>query len=197
MRLESMKRSVIAALVLLVPLTLLLGCSGADCPFTKPSCCDNALFGCGPFDLPQGCSCSDYFSRSFSGVPKTSASTRALSVRGLQDASWRLDLQRDGKGCAYLSSSVRNTITIRSLGRRVEVKALGYPKLRGLRTNRSLRARGMHRLIFPRCSITIDASMIQESENKGRVSGTAVIACQQEALSCTTRFTGVAQKLGE
>ena len=66
----------------------LTGCEGGGgvCPWQRPSCCDNNLFGCGPFDLPQGCSCGDYLSRSFQGIPlsaKASSSRRSLaSVEG-------------------------------------------------------------------------------------------------------------------
>ena len=40
---------------------LISGCSGLNCPFERPDCCDNFVFGCGPFDLPDGCDCGDYF----------------------------------------------------------------------------------------------------------------------------------------
>jgi hypothetical protein len=50
-----MTKLIVIALALLIS-----GCSGLNCPFERPDCCDNLVFGCGPFDLPDGCDCGDY-----------------------------------------------------------------------------------------------------------------------------------------
>lgn len=199
LRFRGKKRLCLAPLTfgaLLLACVWTVGCNEANCPFTRPSCCDNALFGCGPFDLPQGCSCGDYFSRSL----RTSVATTPLlfssrAQSSISESSWRVALRKDNMSCPYLNQRVQQTLIIRSQGRRVEIKAFGYPRLRGVRSGKTIRARGVHRLLFPRCSVTINAAMTQDSELSGRVQGGVAVLCQQSSLSCSTTFSGPAQRL--
>lgn len=196
-----MKRLLQACVLSLITVPLSVGCAGINCPYNRPACCDNALFGCGPFDLPQGCSCSDYFSRSYSGttlqnvVASRSTGSSPLAKRFVHDATWRISIQKQDDNCPYISDSIQSTIMIRTQGKRVEVKIPGYSKLRGLRSNRSMRVRGIHQLQFPSCIATIEASIIHESQTAGSASGKLGVVCQQSSLSCSTTFQGTGRKL--
>jgi hypothetical protein len=174
---------------------VLVGCSGANCPFNRPACCDNALFGCGPFDLPQGCSCGDYFSRSFHGAPKSEPAMIAQSPKRIQDSTWRISLEKQSGNCSYLRESIQTTLLVRSQGRQLQVKALGYPRFRGSRTSRSMKIRSKRQLGFPRCMVQLDASIVLSSSSQGNAQGAVDIACSTQALSCSATFSGVARKL--
>lgn len=174
---------------------VLVGCNGANCPFNRPACCDNALFGCGPFDLPQGCSCGDYFSRSFSGAPKSQSTVTTQSLRRTQDSTWRVSLEKQSGDCSYLRDSIQATLLVRAQGRQLQVKALGYPRFRGARTSRSMKIRGKRQLSFPRCTVRLDAAIVLSSSSQGNAQGAVDIACSTQALSCSATFSGVARKL--
>jgi hypothetical protein len=170
------------------------GCAGVSCPFNRPACCDNALFGCGPFDLPQGCSCSDYFSRSFSGAPISQAA-RQISSRGVQDSTWRIALEKRSGSCSYLRNSIQTTLLIRSQGKQLQVKALGYPRLRGTRSSRSMKMRGKHQLSFPACTVQLDASILLTNPSQGTAQGSVEISCSASSLSCSATYSGMARRL--
>jgi hypothetical protein len=172
----------------------LSGCAGVSCPFTRPSCCDNALFGCGPFDLPQGCSCSDYLSRSFSGAP-ISRATKQISSRGIQDSTWRLSLVRQSGDCTYLRNSLQTTLLIRSQGKQLQVKALGYPRLRGTRSSRSMKMRGKRQIAFPACTVQLDASILLTTPSQGTAQGSVEISCSASSLSCSATYSGLARRI--
>lgn len=181
-----------------IPLLLsLLGCSGVSCPFTRPACCDNALFGCGPFDLPQGCSCSDYFSRSFSGSPISSPRgvIKRDSVSAVQDSTWRVALEKRSGDCSYLSNSIRSTLLIRSQGRQIWMKVVGYPRLRGVRSGNLMRARGQSSALFPRCTVAIKSSINLSTSTQGVANGAVEVTCKNSALSCSAQFSGAAQRV--
>jgi hypothetical protein len=173
---------------------VLSACAGVSCPLTRPACCDNALFGCGPFDLPQGCSCGDYFSRSFSGAPK-SVATKQASSRGIQDSTWRISLERKSGDCSYLRNSIQTTLLIRSVGRQIQAKALGYPRLRGTRTSRSMKMRGKRQTGFAACTVQLDASIILTNPSEGTAQGSIEISCPASDLSCSATYYGMARKI--
>ena len=114
-------------LLLLACLTtvILTGCEGGNCPFQRPACCDNALFGCGPFDLPTGCSCGDYFSRSFQGEIKPSHQNLFTSADLSMDGTWRVSLTKTAGGCSYLQNSTKGTLLVRERSKKVSIKLRG------------------------------------------------------------------------
>jgi hypothetical protein len=188
--------TLLCCLSVLLIATFTVGCEGGNCPFNRPACCDNALFGCGPFDLPEGCSCNDYLQRSFSGksIKLNSQSPRSQAI--LQNSTWRVQLRKEDDNCPYLGRSIQRTVTIRRQGRRAEINLFGYSKLRGIVSNKEIRVRGVHRLNFPRCDVSLTALISEMSSTKGTATGRVAIRCQQQpALSCSTNFSGVAQRL--
>lgn len=172
------------------------GCDGGgSCPFQRPSCCDNQLFGCGPFDIPQGCSCDDYLSRSFQGAPLRGSAGRKALASFSTEGTWRVSLRKATSGCPQLSTQSQRTIIARERGRRVELKILGYANLRGSRVARLVRARGEYRTLFPRCVADAQVKMSLIDPRSARVSAELQITCAQSALSCAATFEGGAKRL--
>ena len=180
---------------LLIVSFMMMSCNGgASCPFERPSCCDNALFGCGPFDLPQGCSCGDYFSRSFSGgalrVHPKSGKRGELSSDGI----WRVALERTSGGCSYLDDKINQTLLIRERNRKVVVTILGVSTLRGNRMNREAKVRGQFRTISPRCVAEMRGDLSMVSASSLNVSSFVSVVCKQKELSCTASYAGRAKR---
>jgi hypothetical protein len=183
------------ALISLITI-LASGCDGGgSCPFQRPSCCDNQLFGCGPFDMPQGCSCDDYLSRSFQGAALRSSAERKAPPSDSTEGTWRVSLRKVTPGCPQLSRQSQRTIIARERRRRVELKLLGYANLRGSRAARLVRARGQYRTLFPRCVADAQVKMSLIDPRSARVSAEIQVSCAQSALSCAATFEGVAQRL--
>lgn len=190
-----MRNVVRSAVLACFTLIFLAGCEGGNCPFQRPACCDNALFGCGPFDLPTGCSCGDYFSRSFQGVQrvkKESLFTRAdLTI----DGSWRVSLKKTSGGCSYLQDSARGTILARERLTKVSLKLRGVTTLKGDRRHKRVRARGQYKSLFPKCTASLSSTFGLIDSMNANVSGTIVVSCQNAALSCQASYEGRAARL--
>lgn len=181
-------------------ITVLVGCEGGgSCPWERPKCCDNSLFGCGPFDLPQGCSCNDYFSRSFQGLPLQSQAAPNITPlkRAVTTAqgTWRISLQKTSQGCSYLSKQSTSTLLIREKSRKVSVKALGVVSLRGKREGRRVKTRGEFKSPYPSCVADIKTVMTLTSATAGTVSATVDVLCTNQALSCSASYVGSVKKL--
>lgn len=180
----------------LIVAILAVGCDGGvDCPLERPSCCDNQLFGCGPFDIPQGCSCDDYFARSFHGAVKRESAHAARLRRYTAQGTWRVSLQKTSTGCAHLPAQTRRTLIARDRYGRVEFKLFGYTKLRGIRTNRDVRVRGEYRTPFPRCTADIQVHMKIVDAVSATATSTLQVRCSQEALSCDATYSGAARRI--
>lgn len=185
-----------SSLLLSLVAILFVGCDGgANCPWERPSCCDNALFGCGPFDLPQGCSCGDYFSRSFRGAPLQKGLSQAPMTPNSMEGTWRVSLQKNGSGCSYLSKSTTATVLVRERKQQVSLKMLGFVTLRGNRSGKNVKPRGQFKLPLQRCSADISSDINLSSATSGAVNGTIRVACQNQALSCATSYSGQLKKM--
>ncbi len=172
------------------------GCSGGvDCPWDRPACCDNYVFGCGPFDIPQGCSCGDYLSRAFSGMPLKRANVGVPATSNSLEGTWRVSLQKKGSGCSYLSSVTTATALIREVKQQVNVKLLGFATLRGNRAGKNVKPKGQMKVPFPRCTADISSDMNFSSATTGTVNGTVKVTCQNQALSCSASYSGQLKKL--
>jgi hypothetical protein len=183
--------------VLVVCLYSLVGCEGGggSCPWERPSCCDNVLFGCGPFDLPQGCSCGDYFSRSFQGAPLQSQSESARRALTTTEGTWRVTLTKSGDGCSYLKKQTTATVLIRERNQQVSLKLLGFVTLRGSRVGRTMRTRGRLKVPFSRCAADVKSDINLSSLRAGTVSGSVAVSCAREGLSCSATYSGSLKKL--
>ena len=180
---------------LLLVTIMMMSCNGGgSCPFERPSCCDNALFGCGPFDLPQGCSCGDYFSRSFSGSALRAHSKSRQRVELSSDGTWRVALERTSGGCSYLDDKVNQTLLIRERNGKVAVSILGITTLRGNRKNREAKVRGQFRTFLPRCVAEMRGDLSMVSASSLNVSSFVSVTCKEKELSCTASYAGRAKR---
>jgi hypothetical protein len=190
-----MRKSFISAAV--GSLLLVSGCNGGggSCPWERPSCCDNNLFGCGPFDLPQGCSCGDYFSRSFQGFPIRSKAVPVRQSLASTEGTWRVSLTKNGSGCSYLKRQTTATVLIRERNQQVSMKLLGFATLRGNRVGRNVRARGQVKVPFSQCAADVTSAISLASAISGSVRGTVAVSCATQNLSCTASYSGNIRKL--
>lgn len=203
---RGMVRSFLAA-CLIVLSGLLWGCaSGFNCPFDRPSCCDNVVFGCGTFDLPSGCSCSDYFLRSFNGamLPQTPAQSVMMSARSRVRAqriaaagTWRATAQKtDPAACPLFPNNVTGTLLLRETGSRVSMKLLGYGTMRGLRARNTVRAKGAYKVSALGCIAFVQSELSLTNPSSSPYTVTLNWRCQNEANSCSATYQGSIKKLG-
>lgn len=187
-----MRRALLLGLVTM----FFAGCDGGlNCPWDRPSCCDNVLFGCGPFDLPQGCSCGDYFSRSFQGMPLQRSSSRASMTPNSMEGTWRVSLQKKGNGCSYLSKTTTTTVLVRERKQQVNLKMLGFVTLRGNRVGKNVKPKGQFKVPLQRCTADISSDLNLTSATTGTVNGSVAVTCQNQALSCSTSYSGQLKKM--
>ena len=188
------------ALALIV--CLASGCSGGfDCPFDRPSCCDNVLFGCGPFDLPNGCSCGDYFIKSFSGGVKSNQTPKAgtISALDLRDTTgtWRAAGQKQIKtACPLLPVAPTTTLLIREETQRVSMKVQGITTLKGLRVGNVIKVQGAYKVPGIGCEAFIKAELTPSSVSTSPLTSTIDVRCINKKLSCNVSYKGTARKLG-
>lgn len=176
-------------------LMFLVGCEGGNCPFQRQACCDNALFGCGPFDLPTGCSCGDYFSRSFQGQPLQRRERLFTRANLSMDGSWRVTLTKTAGGCSYLQKSTKGTLLVRERAKKVSVKLRGVATLKGDRRDKRVRARGQFKSLFPKCTAAISSTFTLVDSMNANVSGGVQVSCSNSALSCQASYEGKAVRL--
>lgn len=176
---------------------IFVGCdgSGGNCPWNRPACCDNNLFGCGPFDIPQGCSCGDYFSRSFQGFPIQQKAIPPRSTLNTMEGTWRVALQKSGGGCSYLNKQSTATLLVRERNQQVSLKMLGFVTLRGNRIGRTVKPRGQLKVPYPRCTADVTTDINLSSASTGTLTGNVVVSCQNQSLSCSASYRGSLKKL--
>jgi hypothetical protein len=184
-------------LSLVVTAFALTGCEGGggSCPWQRPSCCDNNLFGCGPFDLPQGCSCGDYITRSFQGMPIGAQSSQSRQSFASVEGTWRASLIKNGDGCSYLKKQTTSTVLIRDRNQQVSMKVLGLATLRGNRVGRNIRTRGRVKVPLSQCTANVTSAVSLSSATVGVINGTIVVSCANEKLSCSASYSGNLRKL--
>ena len=167
------------------------GCGGGfDCPFERPSCCDNVLFGCSIWDLPQGCSCEDYFLRSFSGAKLAQQSSKqpVMTAGVLADVSgtWRVTASKTVRSaCPLFPQTNTGTILMREQSKKVSMKALGYTTLNGMRVGDVLRTQGAYKLPVLKCEGFIKTEMTPASASSSPFSTTINWVCKDSRQSCT------------
>lgn len=180
-----------------------VGCGGGlDCPFDRPACCDNVLFGCSIWDLPQGCSCEDYALRSFAGVrlanqvPKPPPVT-VSGVLGDASGTWRATGSKTVAGaCPMMPVTSTSTVLIREQNRKVSMKILGYGTLSGSRIGDVIRAQGAYKLPGLSCEAFIRAEMVPASALSSPMTVDISWACRNSRQSCQATIKGVARRLG-
>ena len=192
MSIQTSQSFLISALFLVCSITL-SGCDGSlDCPIDSPRCCDNILFGCGPFDLPQGCSCSSFrYAPKGRGVSAKSPTTKTNSFSG----SYRVGLKQDTSNCQGFLKQVTGSIGVRESAGRITVTIPGFGVLRGQSSATELRASGIHKPLFSQCTAVAQVFMAAQSVG-GATSAVVTMNCPQKGRSCSARYMGSAVKLG-
>jgi hypothetical protein len=187
----------VTKLLLFVVLIFLTSCGGGfNCPFNRPSCCDNLLFGCGPFDLPQGCSCGDFFG----GSLRSRFSVRQGQVVPMSVTSaggkWRASVTRQSSTCSGLRSTLVSNVTITQTNDRIVMQVPGVTTLRGKRTGNSVSASGQYTpLSLVGCNAQVSSQMTLTSTSAANIAGSVTMTCRRAANNCSATYTGQAVKL--
>lgn len=183
--------------------TLLLGaigCAGVQCPFQRPSCCDNVLFGCGPFDLPDGCSCSDYFFSSSSAMsslstPDAAPMTRARRAFRSTTGVWQLSSRKTNPAaCSYLPQTFRRKIVVRESRGRVELKVPGLASLSGSRSGDRVVLTGTRTTPSYGCLTRMSGVLSLASGSSGAVRINLENRCASSSLYCSATYVGDARR---
>jgi hypothetical protein len=196
-------RQRILAPCLVVLLGVLSGCDGGfDCPFNRPACCDNTLFGCSPYEIPSGCSCGDYFSRSFyssepsARISSIAAQVHQRAVSRTSHGTWRFGGSKlDMSACPFIPQRVTRTVLIREKKRQVQIKIPGYTTLRGKRVGNRVRAKGSFSVALIGCRGALSGDMTLRGSYAASARVSLNAQCQNSQLSCQVTFEGTAQRL--
>jgi hypothetical protein len=192
------RKNTLALAAFFLIFTAFSGCGGGfNCPFDRPSCCDNILFGCGPFDLPQGCSCSDFFSYSSRGSFAVKRGELMRMTATTAAGRWRVRLNRQSSNCRNVLSTVVSNMTLSQSGSRVTLTAPGIATMRGTRTNNTINTTGQYTpLLFIGCDAQLSSRMQLTANDKASVTGSVKIICKNRpANNCSASYSGEAAKL--
>ena len=163
------------ALVGLLMRTVLFatGCDGGfNCPLDRPACCDNVLFGCGTFDLPDGCTCANFL---YSPITRGYSAARASTTSTLS-GTYRVELNRSSSSCAGLLPRVTGSVGVRENKGAVTVTIPGYGVLKGKVVNRIIRAAGSYRALFFNCTVGVRTAF-SATRPKGTATADLTISC--------------------
>lgn len=176
-----------------------VGCdNGFNCPMDPPSCCFNLVFGCGLFDLPAGCSCSDFSSVLVAPArlasPKnlrTSDNTKISKSPGIS-GHWDGDLGRVENSCSVSLSQISGKITVKKVGDKATISVPNYGALQGRNRGALTTARGVYRQSG--CQANVGASIRNWRAGRARAIVNTQISCKS-GLSCSAKFVGLIKKI--
>ena len=169
---------------------MLVGCDsgGLDCPLDPPSCCYNTLFGCGTFDLPDGCSCSQY---SFLSARRNKLLSTTVSpgVSGL----WNVNLKRTSSMCPLLQRNFRTLVRTHERKGLVSVAVPGYGKLRGRMQGKGYTASDRSTFPLTRCSAEISTKFKSTGTGVGKATAQIKYSCPT-GYKCSAQYEGSMRK---
>ena len=177
-------------------LLFLAGCNnGLDCPIDPPSCCYDALFGCELFDLPMGCSCSQYgFVTANAKQSLTSAASTASQKSPGLSGSWSGVLSQNSSSCPGFLPKVSGLVKVRTQKNSVKITVPGYGTLKGkARTRNRLTASGKYTEPLSSCKAEVTVSIASARAGLGRVGSKVKLDCGR-ALQCSSQYVGMMQK---
>lgn len=159
---------------------------GLNCPIDPPACCSNVLFGCGTFDLPFGCECSQWgFGRSVPPQRLSGPITRGADLSG----SWRGPLNRTTSSCAGLPRTVRGAVAVTTTGQRVTVAIPGYGNLRGTTRATGFSASGALYPFTPLCRADVNTDFTRKNATTNTVRTSLVYTCGRTRV-CSAQYVG-------
>ena len=173
----------------LIAVSLIAGaCTGGiDCPINPPECCYNVLTGCQLFDMPQGCSCSDY------GLSYHRVGLALGSSRGALSGQWSGILQRKTASCTWMKSRIMGSIAISDQNGRISARIPGYGTIRGRSNSRGCTAAGSYRpLLF--CAANVRTNFVSTGSGVGRLDAAVDYSCGGKTR-CTAAYSGVMQRV--
>ena len=172
----------------------LTGCDIAyDCPVDTPDCCYNVLTGCQLFDLPQGCSCSQYgFGLAATGkaahisqyLSRTSTSKVGFS------GSWSGTLRRSSSSCAGSLAKLSGVAIIKDRNGRISANIANYGIVKGKKTRQGFSASGTYSTLFSGCSALVNISFKSTGTNTADTNTSVIYSCPFAAASCQMRYHG-------
>ena len=169
-----------------------VGCAdGIDCPFDTPSCCYNVLFGCGPFDLPSGCSCSRY-GLSYHGASSAFFSPRAATTHSFSGI-WSGTLLQESSECSSFLREISGILSVRELRNRIIVTVPGYGRMRGLKNSRGFGVSGQYFMPFSRCKSSIQATFMELESGVGSLQVRLGTGCNAQPR-CSASYQGTIQR---
>lgn len=193
--LKRIKKHLLIALIA----TSVIGCdNGFNCPMDPPSCCFNLVFGCGLFDLPAGCSCSDF--SSVLVAPAKLVSSKKLQTIGNTKLSkapgitgnWDGDLGRVENSCSASLSQISGKITVTKASDKATIDVPSYGALRGLNRGALTTARGIYRQSG--CQANVGASIRNLRAGRALAIVNTQLSCKS-GLSCSAQFKGLIRKI--
>lgn len=175
------------------------GCSGGfTCPFNRPACCDNVLFGCGTFELPGGCSCSDYFLNANFARQYRMVSYRQFPKRAapMSSGTWRIVATKDDpSSCPLLLQRLSRKVRIRESARQALLNVPGILTLEGKRVGNKLGLSGERSISSLGCRAKMGATVTLRRALIADVRISINAKCRNPTLSCNATYQGTARKL--
>lgn len=181
---------------LIIPMLGFLGCNGIlDCPIDPPSCCYNIFFGCDIFEIPEGCTCSQYGL----GLSSSSLQTKVLSVRPNSQTkkspgfigNWSGKLKRVSTNCTNTLRTVDGEVRIRKDKQGFRIDIPGYGKLFAEDNHRRIRAKGVYNVASCQAEILASLQSIRAGVAKTDVSFRYL--CRKD-FQCSAKYNGVINK---
>ncbi len=189
-------RSMIKRFFLGAAVLLCAGCEGGiDCPIDPPACCENVVFGCGLFDLPQGCSCSQY-GLAYTKLPPAplTAAVAPRSVSPGLSGNWSGILQRGATTCSTLPAALRGSVRVAERKGIVNVTIAGYGQLRGKTTTAGYSVTGRYSVPFSSCSAKLATKFTTLRRGTGKAQVQIDYSCSKSKYACSAQYRGTLQK---
>ena len=186
----------------------MIGCSGGglSCPFNIPSCCYDALFGCGTFDLPSGCSCSDYGFLSRASArkeivaqqndPVLKRHLRSLSVNQKAtnlSGAWSGVFNKQSSTCAGIVKQVNGVVSVKDINNKVSITVPGFGTVSGRKISNRSNVSGSYRVPFTSCKASVAVRMQQVGSGIVTASSSMTYSCGA-AVQCQAVFSGTLQR---
>lgn len=168
----------------------LFGCNGVfNCPIDPPSCCDN-LFGCDPFQLPEGCDCDRYGLISQSKNLTTKTAVLKRKSPGFM-GKWQGQLNRTSTTCSQSFYRVDGNAHISGSGKKVKINIPGYGRLEGDLFGKRINAKGGYKV--GSCSAELRTSLINTRVGVAKTRVSFDYLCDGKK-QCESEYNGIIYK---
>lgn len=188
---------------LIVIFSLMIGAIGCDtsseggfCPSNIPSCCYDSLFGCGTFELPAGCSCSDYGFMDRVNAKKllqSKPANKIVRAKGDLTGVWSGILKQKSNSCSILNlKQINGVASIRDQKRSVILTIPGYGRLTGRKNGKVTSASGTYSKNSI-CSSIIDINITSMKDGVASLKSHISTRCAMRP-QCEANYNGIIQR---